>query len=408
MPERPPARPKPAPEAASAPPAAPPPAAERGNATARPAAATPASKPLPPSRPPLSARDSAPSAFRDSMFGEEFTLSGAMDIKVEHDVDPVKVDIEQAAVLFANGQDAAARAVLENAARAHSGPEAERLWRMLLDLMQVLDDRSGFEKLGMEFAQTCEKSPPTWRRPEEIAKPAALGSGASIALQGIITGSDSPGFAKLREALDKRQAMQINLGKLVSCDDLAAGVLCDLFRKARKFGLGITLEGADGLVGRLQSRLITGTPDYEKGWLLLLELYQLLGLQEQFEEQAVNYAITFEVSPPSWEAIKAGTVKSLKEIVLEPVDESFALVGECKNMHVDELRGYLDLSDHPVIDCSRLKRLDFASAGAICNLLGSYAKSGKEIVIRHPHHLVAELMGIVGISAVARIVVTKF
>lgn len=397
MPERPAARPKPpagATPVSDAPASAPP--------------AAPASAPAAAPAAPASARDTAPGAFRDSMFGEEFTLSNIMAIEVEHDVDPLKVDIEQAAVLFANGQDAAARAVLENAARAHSGPEAERLWRMLFDLLQVIGDRASFDKLGMEFAQTCETSPPAWRDEEQApAKPAAAGSGTSIVLQGVITGNDSPGFARLREALDKRQPLQINLGKLAGCDDLAAGTLTELLKKARKIGLGIALEGADGLVGRLQGRIATGTADYEKGWLLLLELYQLLGLQEQFEEKAVDYAITFEVSPPSWETLKAGSVKSLRETVLEPVDESFALTGECKSMNLDELRAYLDLNDHPVIDCARLKRLDFASAGGICSLLGTHAKAGKEIVIRHPHHLVAELMNIVGIGQVARILVTR-
>ena len=38
---------------------------------------------------------------------------------VEMDVDPVEADVEQAAVLYANGQDAATGAVLENAVHVH-------------------------------------------------------------------------------------------------------------------------------------------------------------------------------------------------------------------------------------------------------------------------------------------------
>ncbi|MGE5386264.1 MAG: hypothetical protein ACM3SV_10305 [Betaproteobacteria bacterium] len=346
-----------------------------------------------------------PSAFKDSIFGEEFTLSNAMGIEVEHDVDPVKVDIEQAAVLFANGQDVPARTVLEAAARMHTGADAERLWRMLLDLLQVLGDRPAFEKLGMEFAQVSEKSPPTWRT--EAAPVKAATSLSSVALQGVIAGSDSPGIAKLREAVDKKLPIQVNLGKLVSLDDMAAGVLFDLFRKARKLGLTITLEGAEGLIGRLEGRLQTGQQEYEKGWLLLLELYQLLGSQERFEEKAVDYAVSFEVSPPSWENVKAGTIHAVKE-TLAPIDENYVISGECKNCRFDDLQPFLELHDHPVIDCSHLKRLDFMSAGMLRNILEPYTKKGKEIVIRHPHHLVAELLTIVGVNTVARIIVTKF
>lgn len=350
-------------------------------------------------------RSSVPPAFKDSIFGEEFTLSNAMGIEVEHDVDPVKVDIEQAAVLFANGQDVPARTVLETAARTHTGADAERLWRMLLDLLQVLGDRAAFEKIGMEFAELSEKSPPTWRI--EAAPVKAAASQSSVALQGVIAGSDSPGIAKLREAVDKKLPIQVNLGKLVSLDDMAAGVLFDLFRKARKLGLTITLEGAEGLIGRLEGRLSVGQKEYEKGWLLLLELYQLLGSQERFEEKAVDYAVSFEVSPPSWESVKAGTVRAVKE-TLAPIDENYVISGECKNCRFDDLQAFLELHDHPVLDCSGLKRLDFMSAGMLRNILEPHKQKGKEIVIRHPHHLVAELLAIVGVNNVARIIVTKF
>ncbi len=386
MPERQAAKPKAPPEAAVKPTPAPPPAA-----------------PLTP------APDTGtPSKFRESMFGEEFTFSNVMAIEVEHDVDPVQIDIEQAAVLFANGQDGAARGVLENAARTHSGAEAERLWRMLFDLLQVLGDRAAFDKLGVEFAQACETSPPAWRIGQE-ATPKTAGSSATISLQGVIAGSDSPGFAKLREAVDKKQPMQINLAKLISLDDLAAGTLYEILRRARKQGLAITLEGADGLISRLQQRLITGQPDYEKGWILLLEFYQLLGLHDQFEEKAIDYAVTFEVSPPSWETIKAGTVKSVAAhaAAVGTMDETFALSGECKNNRFDDLQAFLSLQDHPVIDCSQLKRLDFMSAGMLRNVISPHHEQGKEVVLRHPHHLVAELLNIVGVSNVARIIVTK-
>ncbi len=364
----------------------------------------PAARPAPASS--EAAGKGAGSSFKDSVFGEEFSLSGAMGIEVEHDVDPVKVDIEQAAVLFANGQDSAARSVLETSARAHTGEDAERLWRMLLDLLQVLGDRANFEKLGMEFSQITEKSPPSWRVEDQPAAKAVTGQ-STVMLQGVIAGSDTPGIAKLREAVDKKLPMQVNLGKLVSLDDLAAGVLTELFRKARKIGLAITLEGAEGLVQRLESRLTPGQMEYENGWLLLLELYQLLGLQERFEEKAVDYAVTFEVSPPSWETIQSGKVKAVK-VDPEQMEETYPLTGECKNCRFEDLQAFLDEQEQPILDCARLKRLDFTSAGVLRNILEPCHKKGKEVIIRHPHHLVAELLAIVGVNSVARVIVTKF
>lgn len=344
--------------------------------------------------------------FTDSQFS--FSESSVMAIEVEHDIDPIQADIEQAAVLFANGQDSAARSVLELSARSHTGANAERLWRMLLDLMQVLDDRAAFEKLGMEFAQACETSPPTWRAADKMKTAAAAGE-TVLTFQGVITSSEAPEIADLKAALAAKQPIRVDLGKLASCDNDAAGALCDLLRLARKQGVLVALDGAEGLVGRLESRLVVGQPDSPAAWLLLLELYQRLDKQDVFEEKAVDYAVTFEVSPPSWEVVKQPAAKpGTAPVATPPKDEALHLSGELKNYRFGELPEYLQSHDQPIIDFSRVKRLDFFSAGLLRNTLEPFRRGGKEIVIRNPHHLVAELMGIVGLDNVARIVVPKF
>jgi anti-anti-sigma regulatory factor len=340
--------------------------------------------------------------FTDSQFGE----AGVLAIEVEQGGDPLQADIEQAAVLFANGQDSAARAVLEMCARSHDGANAERLWRMLLDLVQVLGDRAAFEKLGMEFAQACETSPPTWRQAESAAPVAASGE-KTMTLQGVVCGADSAEILKLKTSLAAKGPVRVDIGKLASCDDEAAGALYELLRLARKQGVAITLDGADGLVRSLEGRLVVGQRECAGSWLLLLELYQRLGKPEIFEEKAVDYAVTFEVSPPSWEDIKALPKAGKAPAMVAPQEKVLSLSGELKNYRFGELPNYLESAEQPVLDFSQVKRLDFFSAGLLRNTLQTYSRQGKEVVIRHPHHLVAELMGIVGLNHVARIIVPK-
>lgn len=349
------------------------------------------------------ALDFTDSQFDDGMFG----ANGDMAIEVNEDMDPVQADIEQASVLFANNQDSAARAVLEMSARSHTGANAERLWRMLLDLMQVLGDRPAFEKLGMEFAQACETSPPTWRLTEKTVVAAGKGE-ATVVLQGVLSGADSPELAKLKTALASKKPVRIDMGKLASCDDDAAKTLSDLLRLARKQGIELILDGADGVVGRLETRLVVGQPESAGSWLLLLELYQNTDKPDQFEEKAVDYAVTFEVSPPSWEVVKKPAGASKAAVVAKPQDEALFLKGELKNYRFDELPSYLDGSVQPILDFSQVKRMDFFSAGLLRNSLEPYLRQGKEVIIRNPHHLVAELLGIVGVNNVARIIVPKF
>lgn len=388
MPERPVARPKPA----TAP-------VPEGKADARGALPEPEAEAKP------AVGTEAPEAldFTDSQFAK----AGDMAIDMDHDGDPVQADIEQAAVLFANGQDGAARAVLEISARAHAGADAERLWRMLLDLVQVLGDQAAFEKLGVEFAQACETSPPAWRQPES-SPPAAAPGEKTLVLQGVVSGADAPEILNLKAALAGKGPLRIDLGRLASCDDAAAGALCDGLRLARRQGVAVALDGADGLVGRLENRLVAGQPESAGAWLLLLELYQRLGKAEVFEERAVDYAVTFEVSPPSWEDAKAlAKAAGVPATAAAPAEQALFLAGELKNYRFGELPNYLDSADQPILDFSRVKRVDFFSAGQLRNTLAPYRRQGKEIVIRHPHRLVAELMGIVDLNSVARIIVPK-
>jgi anti-anti-sigma regulatory factor len=59
--------------------------------------------------------------------------------------------------------------------------------------------------------------------------------------------------------------------------------------------------------------------------------------------------------------------------------------------------------DPVLIDCSSLTRIDFVSAGALLNVLSTVRQQGRQIVFRHPNHLVAELFGVVGLTSVATI-----
>ena len=43
------------------------------------------------------------------------------------------------------------------------------------------------------------------------------------------------------------------------------------------------------------------TEDQRPFWLLLFEIYVLQGKDTEFEELGMEYAVAFEISPPSWE-----------------------------------------------------------------------------------------------------------
>jgi anti-anti-sigma regulatory factor len=347
--------------------------------------------------------------FTEEDFDRDFSESSVMAIDVDFGGDPLQADIEQVVVLFANGQDAAARGLLETYIKSYTGPEGRRFWALLFDLLQAIDDRAAFEKLGEAFSAQYETSPPTWQLPKsKVDLVTAVGGGLLLSLQGVLTADGAQPLAELSKFVAQKQAITVDCGKLVGCDDEVSAQLADLLSKARRGRLPVTLANVDNLISRMNERLVVCEAVHLPAWLLLLELLQRHGTQEAFEERAVDYAVTFELSPPSWETPVAGGAKApagARDV--KPRDDAHYLAGDLKNARFDDLDEVLKMLDHPVLDFSAVRRMDFFSAGQLVNRLAPYKRAGRDIVIRSPNSLVAELMAIVGLNKQARIIIPK-
>lgn len=344
--------------------------------------------------------------FNQDDFDAEFTESSVMGINVDQGGDQVQGDVEHVVVLFANGQEAAARSLLETLIRAYPGIEGKRFWFLLFDLLQCVGDKAAFDKFAVEFAHACETSPPAWRQTEQQVVVRKSNGQSVFVLQGVLTEEGAQPVADLARLIEQNKPVKVDCGKLIGCDDEVAGQLAALLSDARKRGVALTLEQVDGFMSRLNERLVAGDQSRAPAWLLLLELLQRHGSQEQFEERAVDYAVTFELSPPSWEATpKAAPVAVAHDA--EPQDDACYLSGDLKNCRFEDLVPVLENTELPIIDFSGVRRMDFFSAGQLVNRIAPYKAQGREIVIRSPNHLVAELMAVVGLNKQARIIVPK-
>lgn len=340
----------------------------------------------------------------------EFVFSETSpDFQIEAEVDPVDAEAEEAAMHYANGQDAAARSLLESAIEVYRSGAGERLWHMLFDLLRLTGQQSAFEALGIEYARAFEKSPPGWR--EVVSAPSASARMAGTVLfKGDLTGDNDPGFAAVRQALDGNRRLRLDLSRARRVDAAGCERLLSLLQQARRGQGDIELLSRDHLTSLVDGLVVPGNAQDRACWLLKLEVCQLRGQAEAFEELAINYAVTFEISPPSWEAWRVKE-PGAPALVLAAADqltnEAYVIKGDIKASRFGDLLAYAGANDPVLIDCSEATRMDFLSAGALLNILTVVKRKGRQIVFRHPHHLLAELFRVVGLKAVADIVLAR-
>ena len=390
----------------------------------QPEPAKPAAKKAPqapaPSRPPAPATPAAPKEELESL---DFTSSGAIEVHEEDQPGHFEIResspsmhpvVEEAAILFANGQDEAALASLEGAAEGGGlGAAADQVWAMLFDLYQLMGKREEFERRALEYSVKNEKSPPTWveQARQSLGPALTTGGTAFVAFAGTLGEGADKTIKQLEKIVSANMVARVEFGKLQSVDVLGAALLLKTMKAARKSKCELVMSGADKLAELLKSRIEVGKREEETLWMLLLELYQHMALQEPFEEWAVNYAITFEVSPPSWENRPPPKKPAAAAPAPEAEPDAFPLAGEMYSAGSDAFRQLIDFAagrEQVSIDCSALKRMDFVSAGLFLNTLTNLQITGCSVTIRNPNQLLFALFGVLGINQVAHVERRKF
>lgn len=320
--------------------------------------------------------------------------------------------IEEAAILYANGNSAEAKAHLMKLLRQEQSG-AERIWLMLLDLHQALDEKREFDARALEYALRFHRSAPAWRgadAPSPESMMLRTGGGAYVSLTGKLSAESAPQLEKVLAIAEKNRMLRIDFSKLQGADGPGCQGLLELLQSIRRRGGEAMFSGESVLLGALANATRSGARDVERSlWLLRLEILQWQGRQKEFEEVALGYAVTYEVSPPSFDALakpeavktsadagdEDGVLKVPRQLIAS--DESF--LGRIEQEAVTRER--------VVLDCALTDRVDFATAGKLLNLASNLALHGKRLEVRQPNALVAALFDLAGVSAQADIVARK-
>lgn len=339
-------------------------------------------------------------------------LDSILLIEVESGTQEVPTVVEEAAVLFANGQSQDALDTLNRAIEAGTlGTWTLPAWLMRFDLYQQLGRKSEFEEKALHFVVKFERSPPAWNDLPSAGPATRPGGSAHIALSGSLSAASKGAFAQMLKASERHPKLHLDFAKLEGVDAEGCQLLLDTLSALRKAKKEVYISGEARAFELLQAQIVGGD---EPIWLLLLDLYQQLGMQEEFEEAAVNYAVTFEVSPPSWEArarveppappTPAGSGAR------DDTDDSYRLegdiAGEQEALFAD-LQRYVKEANPVLIDLSRTRRIDFINAGRLLHLIEKAREAKRAVVLRSVGEMMMALFAVMGIHKLARIIPRK-
>ncbi len=328
--------------------------------------------------------------------------------------------IEETAILFANGLIEPAEAGLRAAIQSDQlGDSAQHGWLMLFELLQQRGDKAGFDSLTIEYVLRFESSPPAWIEYKEEPALATLGaaglSAAASATAPVIMLPEllDEGVVKHLEQLKNyslsHQSITLDSSSVRSIDPVGAELLLRVINAFKRASHELLLQGADQLVTPLRAAVEAGRRDPSDAvWMLLLEVFRLLNRQHDFEETGIQYCITYEVSPPSWEPAPPN-LKTRAAVPQAPTPEavdSLAWRGTLRGEgepHFGRLMSASRIDKRLVVDCTYLKRVEFSTATGMLAMVTKVRQNGASIEFRNVNYLIGALFSLLGVDAVAQI-----
>jgi len=354
---------------------------------------------------------------------------------------PVLLDLEnpvlqEAAIRFAESDYTAAGAALLAVIQDPKADAslAENCTCALLDVYRAADLPEQFDALAIDYAERFGRSAPEWFSVPDVLEGATPSVDSDLApLESAVAGWSCPetldagDVARLVASQPGRAERHVHWELLHGITLEGARALSALFTQWAAQPLALTFGGAEVLNAALQAATPTEDRTVDAVWWhLRLEALRIQGAHEAYENVALDYCMTYEVSPPSWlEAnctyTESHHVPSFVQTEAGPITEASAL-GEARQSQTLELTGYLLQDATQVLDrmldqlppgepmtihCGRLVRVDFAAAGSVLNWLAAHQSDGLQIHFVHVPRLVAALFHSMGITEHADVSVLK-
>ncbi|MES2100764.1 MAG: hypothetical protein V4569_13140 [Pseudomonadota bacterium] len=351
-------------------------------------------------------------------------------------------ELDEAVIAFANADFDQCEHALSTLT-ALGGPRAQHAetWLVLFDLYRAIGQQPKFESLALDYAQQFGRSAPQWfSLPKLVAEAASEDRPRGRHIEGQV-GWNSPDHID-PEAVARLASVSLQMplpwvfdwSALRSIDAEACTRLSELFRNWIGQDLDMRWLGGERLFAVLAESAPNGVRDADPAyWQVRLDALRMANRPDQFDEAAIDYCVTYEVSPPSWEPARcqvrvsgagAGASTSSPPMsVVSDVSTSFLesrltedtglvqvgtvelsgqLVGDI-GPTLKKMDAELGVASIVNVSCARLIRVDFIAAGDLLNWVLARRSENRSVRFIEAHRMVALFFGAMGINEHAKV-----
>jgi hypothetical protein len=348
-------------------------------------------------------------------------------------------ELDEAVIAFANADhEHCERSLIDLTRPGGARHDHAETWLVLFDLYRATGQQGKFEQLANDYAQQFGLSSPQWfSLPKLVAEavqqeraPRGRASSVSWTAPEYL---DTEAVTQMRTRCENLpMPWVIDWAPLRQIDIEACAKLRDLFRAWAQQALDLRWLSGDHFFNVLREQAPVGSRDADPIlWMLRLEALRLANRPDQFDEVAIDYCVTYEVSPPSWEKalchvrISGNALSTSSPSSIQPAapDTGIAFLESTMTDAVNtaalmELSGQLsgDISETlalmteqlgaaslVTIACPKLIRLDFMAAGDLLNWVLARRSENRAVQFSDAHRLVALFFGAMGINEHARV-----
>ncbi len=365
----------------------------------------------------------------------------AMDVSaVAHDA-----ELEETSIRFANGDDAGAEVgLIEMLSPKGSRAGHSETWMTLFDLYRATGQQNKFETAAIRFVKLFNRSAPQWFSMPDMLKQLATqekGSGNDSVADWICPSAVGvQSIAALKVALAKApMPWHLDWRNLRAMDTAAVEPLRQVFNSWSAQPVQLRFMGA----AQLHQVLQNATPSSQQAtpqawWQLRMEALRVTHRPAEFELVALDFCVTYEVSPPAWESARCdyksldqdgGVVGGRGDVYRDSMPSnlsaldgdtqmdgmnsqignnllSIELSGQIQGDAIavlDQLEAKLMGADSMHISCAKLIRVDFSAAGRLLNWVSARQAEGRSVQFSDVNRLVAAFFNVMGITEYARV-----